>query len=81
MIGGVLFEKTVKEVLPVLVTNKDLISKVITSLADQLAKKGTEINDYKEKHDIRIGVPSDMPQDRKTEQKSTTKSNVLVTNN
>lgn len=81
MIGGVLFEKTVKEVLPVLITNKDLISKVITSLTDQLAKKGTEINDYKEKHDIRIRGQNDIAQqEEKSEQKSS-KSNVLVSNN
>ncbi|KAG8263845.1 Prefoldin subunit 2 [Homalodisca vitripennis] len=54
MVGGVLCEKTVKEVLPVLSTNKQQLSNLIDSLNKQLTKKGIEINEYKEKHSIRI---------------------------
>ena len=74
MIGGVLVERTVKEVLPALETNKeqvkktsnsiiiknnfkkhdnDQLSKLIESLQTQIIAKGKEINDYREKHNIR----------------------------
>ncbi|XP_066585721.1 prefoldin subunit 2 [Prorops nasuta] len=54
MIGGLLCERTVEDVMPTLVTNKEQLIKVIDSLNEQLTKKGSEINEYKEKHNIRI---------------------------
>jgi prefoldin subunit 2 len=81
MIGGVLFEKTVKEVLPSLNSNKTMITKVIASLAEQLTKKGVEINEYKEKHDIRIRGQNDIGQPEVATPSTNAKSNVLVSNN
>ncbi|XP_030373259.1 probable prefoldin subunit 2 [Scaptodrosophila lebanonensis] len=54
LIGGVLCERTVKEVLPQLVENKDFIEKKIRLVNDDLSKKGQEINKFKEEHNIKI---------------------------
>ncbi|KAG8222759.1 hypothetical protein J437_LFUL007840 [Ladona fulva] len=54
MIGGVLVERTVKEVLPALKNNKEQLMKVVETLNEQLTKKGQEINEYKEKHNLRL---------------------------
>ncbi|XP_016955744.1 probable prefoldin subunit 2 [Drosophila biarmipes] len=53
-IGGVLCERTVKEVLPQLVENKDFIAKTIVMVTDDLSKKGSELNKFKEEHNIKI---------------------------
>lgn len=80
MIGGVLCERTVKEVLPVLQNNKEQLTKVIEAITEQLTKKGTEINDYKEKHNIRIRGQDDIPEDDKPATSSESRGNVLVVN-
>nr|CAG4643654.1 EOG090X0L97 [Ilyocryptus agilis] len=54
MVGGVLVERTVREVLPALTTNRDQMVKLIEALTNQITVKGQEINDYKEKNNIRI---------------------------
>ncbi|XP_043283545.1 prefoldin subunit 2 [Venturia canescens] len=54
MIGGILCERVVEDVIPSLVTTKEQLAKIIESLHDQLEKKGVEINDFKEKNNIRI---------------------------
>lgn len=79
MIGGVLCERTVKEVLPVLQNNSEQLSVVIDAVTEQLSKKGTEINDYKEKHNIRIRGQDDIEEDTKDAANSNdTRGNVLV---
>nr|CAG4649869.1 EOG090X0L97 [Scapholeberis mucronata]SVE94027.1 EOG090X0L97 [Scapholeberis mucronata] len=54
MVGGVLVERTVKEVLPALTTNRDQMAKVIEILTTQISTKGQEINEFKEKNNIKI---------------------------
>ncbi|XP_053331092.1 prefoldin subunit 2 [Spea bombifrons] len=54
MVGGVLVERTVKEVLPALENNKEQINKIIETLSTQLQAKGRELNEYREKHNIRL---------------------------
>lgn len=54
MVGGVLVERTVKEVMPALVGNKDKMEKLIETLDKQLQEKGEEINGYMEKHKIQL---------------------------
>uniref|UniRef100_A0A8D0DM07 Prefoldin subunit 2 n=1 Tax=Salvator merianae TaxID=96440 RepID=A0A8D0DM07_SALMN len=54
MVGGVLVERTVKEVLPALENNKEQINKIIESLTQQLQTKGRELNEFREKHNIRL---------------------------
>lgn len=80
MIGGVLCERTVKEVLPVLENNKDQLTKVIDAITEQLTKKGIEINDYKEQHNIRIRGQDDITEEtsEKATASSESRGNVLV---
>jgi len=54
MVGGVLVERTVKEVVPALISNRDKLAKLIESLNTQLVDKGAEINGYMEKHNIQV---------------------------
>ncbi|XP_066985446.1 prefoldin subunit 2 [Macrobrachium rosenbergii] len=60
MVGGVLVERTVNEVLPALTNNRDQLTKVIDSLNEKLVSKGKEVNEYKEKHGIRIRGQDDL---------------------
>ncbi|KAM6226096.1 LOW QUALITY PROTEIN: prefoldin subunit 2 [Porphyrio hochstetteri] len=53
MVGGILVERTVKEVLPALESNKEQISKIIETLNQQLQAKA-ELNEFREKHNIRL---------------------------
>ncbi|XP_053551562.1 prefoldin subunit 2 [Bombina bombina] len=62
MVGGVLVERTVKEVLPALEKNKEQINKIIESLSAQLQVKGRELNEYREKHNIRLMGENDQKQ-------------------
>ncbi|XP_007244592.2 prefoldin subunit 2 [Astyanax mexicanus] len=54
LIGGVLVERTVSEVLPALENNKGQISKIVDSLGSQMQTKGKELNEYRERYNIRI---------------------------
>ncbi|PFX32531.1 prefoldin subunit 2-like [Stylophora pistillata] len=54
MIGGVLVERTVKDVLPALENNKEQISGVINKLKDTLAAKEKELTAFKDKHNIHV---------------------------
>ena len=76
MVGGVLVERTVADVLPELQNNCTQLPKAVAALEDQLAKKGEEINKYIEDHDIRIQRADRVPTNESPDQP--TKSNVLV---
>eukprot|EP00062_Callorhinchus_milii_P026751 gi/632989230/ref/XP_007883537.1/ PREDICTED: prefoldin subunit 2-like [Callorhinchus milii] len=54
MVGGVLVERTVKEVLPALEINKEQLAKLIDSFATQMVSKGKELNEFRAKHNIRL---------------------------
>ncbi|KAK9949776.1 hypothetical protein M0R45_005290 [Rubus argutus] len=54
MIGGVLVERTIKEVLPAVQRNKEGIEEVITRLNEALERKKKEISDFEAKYKIRI---------------------------
>ncbi|XP_041949278.1 prefoldin subunit 2-like [Alosa alosa] len=54
LIGGVLVERTVQEVLPALESNKEQISKIVESLNTQMQAKRQELNEYRERFNIRI---------------------------
>lgn len=54
MVGGVLVERTVAEVLPELESNREHLPKALQALQEQLVKKGQEINEYIELYDIRM---------------------------
>merc|ERR1739838_243504 len=54
LVGGVLVERTVKEVLPALENNKEQITKIIESLNTQMQTKGRELTEYRERYNIRL---------------------------
>ncbi|XP_055532205.1 probable prefoldin subunit 2 [Wyeomyia smithii] len=54
LIGGVLCEQTVEVVMPQLVLNKEQLEKLIENGKEQITKKGLEINQYKDEHNIKI---------------------------
>ncbi|PPQ66585.1 hypothetical protein CVT26_009485 [Gymnopilus dilepis] len=53
LIGGVLVERTVKDVTPALQTNRDGIRKVISTLAEQYKTKEKELDTFKREYSIR----------------------------
>jgi len=53
LIGGILVERTVKDVVPALETNRDGIRKVIASLTEQYKTKEGEFEKFKEEYNIR----------------------------
>ncbi|KAJ2777796.1 Cochaperone prefoldin complex subunit [Coemansia interrupta] len=54
LINGVLVERTVREVLPALKTNKEGISKTIEQLTTQYRSKDKEFAEFQQKNHIRI---------------------------
>merc|ERR1712241_297635 len=81
MVGGVLVERTVKEVLPALVSNRDKMGKLIESLEKQLSDKGAEINGYMEKHNIQLKDQQGGPKkEEKAEGGDAKSGGVLVAN-
>ncbi|KAJ2601349.1 Cochaperone prefoldin complex subunit [Coemansia sp. RSA 1722] len=54
LINGVLVERTVKEVLPALKTNKEGISKTIEQLTAQYRSKDKEFVEFQQKNHIRV---------------------------
>ncbi|KAK9289110.1 hypothetical protein L1049_017583 [Liquidambar formosana] len=54
MIGGVLVERTIKEVLPAVQRNKEGLEEVIARLNEALEKKKREIAEFEAKYKIRI---------------------------
>ncbi|XP_071535767.1 prefoldin subunit 2 [Panulirus ornatus] len=69
MVGGVLVERTVMEVLPALLNNREQLTKVIDSLNSKLVSKGKEVNEFRAKHNIKIRGQDDL---KETHQPDTT---------
>ncbi|KAG0448008.1 hypothetical protein HPP92_028040 [Vanilla planifolia] len=59
MIGGVLVERTVREVLPAVHRNKDGLQEVIARLNEALERKKKEISEFEVKHKIRVRKAED----------------------
>ncbi|XP_023014518.1 prefoldin 2 [Leptinotarsa decemlineata] len=78
LIGGILTERKVKDVLPVLITNQEKLKEFIEKLHEQIAKKGQEINEYREKHNIRFRGLDNPKQDEQPVSTSEARGNVLV---
>ncbi|KAG9455244.1 hypothetical protein H6P81_008148 [Aristolochia fimbriata] len=57
MIGGVLVERTIKEVLPAVQRNKEGLEEVISRLNEALEKKKKELTEFESKYKIRIRKP------------------------
>jgi len=56
LIGGVLVERTVKDVVPTLQSNRDNIKKVVSSLAEQYKTKEEDFDAFKREYQIRPAV-------------------------
>uniref|UniRef100_A0A1D1Z9M0 Putative prefoldin subunit 2 n=1 Tax=Anthurium amnicola TaxID=1678845 RepID=A0A1D1Z9M0_9ARAE len=54
MIGGVLVERTIKEVLPAVQRNKEGLEEVISRLYEALERKKKEMQEFEVKHKIKI---------------------------
>eukprot|EP01133_Synstelium_polycarpum_P011950 gene11950-13926_t len=54
MVGGVLVERTVGEVLPTVKSNRDGIKELTKKLEEQLQQKTKELTDYAAKYDIKF---------------------------
>jgi len=63
MIGGVLVERVVDEVLPGLVSNRDKMKEFTDSLRTNLETKGKELVEFKEKHNIKLKAEQDEKKD------------------
>ncbi|XP_028406474.1 prefoldin subunit 2-like [Dendronephthya gigantea] len=70
MIGGVLVERTVKDVLPALTSNRDQIKGLIEKLKSQLQAKSEELNNFKETHNIRSQGEKQQTEQQKEEKTS-----------
>uniref|UniRef100_A0A0D6R4T5 Prefoldin subunit 2 n=1 Tax=Araucaria cunninghamii TaxID=56994 RepID=A0A0D6R4T5_ARACU len=77
MIGGVLVERTIAEVLPAVQRNKEGLQEVISRLTEALQKKKKEIADYEAKYKIRIRKGDDEIQ-KEGERKEGSAQGVLV---
>lgn len=104
LVGGVLCERTVGDVLPALIQNTDQVTikisikvteirtnliyfslnfqltKLISAMNDRLATKGKEINDYKEKHNIRIREQDQEETQQAEEESNESKRSAVVVN-
>lgn len=77
MIGGVLVERTIAEVLPAVQRNKEGLQEVIGRLTEALQKKKKEIADYEAKYKIKIRRGDDEIQ-KEGERKESSAQGVLV---
>merc|ERR1712168_105795 len=81
LIGGVLTEKTVGEVVPNLVNKKSQISSVTEHLHKELEKTGSELVKFKEEHNIQIRGEQPAKKAEGSSQKSEDKkSGILAAN-
>jgi prefoldin subunit 2 len=78
LIGGVLAEQTVKETLPNLIQNKEQLEKLIENGKEQLTKKGVEINQFKQEHNIKVRDEASEQKSEEAPAATAGKSNVLV---
>lgn len=81
LIGGVLCERTVKEVLPQLTDAKEQLEKLIGQRQEQMSVKGLEINKFKETHNIKIkGEEGSSAPEQSTSSSAGNRNHVLVSN-
>lgn len=83
LIGGVLVEQTVKQVLPQLSTAKDKLDHLIETGKEQITKKGEEILKYKEEHNIKVQgqASTESAEEKPGTSSEASNRNVLVVNN
>lgn len=77
MIGGVLVERTIKEVLPAVQRNKEGLEEVISRMNEALERKKKEMSEFEAKYKIRIKKSDDEVKDDSS-QKEGSAQGVLV---
>ncbi|CAH9083319.1 unnamed protein product [Cuscuta epithymum] len=79
LIGGVLVERTVKEVLPAVQRNKEGLQELIARLNEALEKKKKEISEFEAKYKIRMRKPdSEVQEEESGRSKEGSAQGVLV---
>lgn len=78
MIGGVLIERQVKDVEPLLKANSEKLVELIEKVNESLVKKGSELNEYREKHNIKIQGQDDIKHEEDKDSQKESRGNVLV---
>ncbi|CAL1411351.1 unnamed protein product [Linum trigynum] len=78
MIGGVLVERNIKEVLPAVQRNKEGIEEVVARLNEALEKKKKEIADFEAKYKIRMRKADSDMKDEEGSKKEGGSQGVLV---
>ncbi|XP_024021226.1 probable prefoldin subunit 2 [Morus notabilis] len=78
MIGGVLVERTIKEVSPAVQRNKEGLEEVIARLNEALEKKKKEISDFEAKYKIRIRKADNNEKQDESARKEGSAQGVLV---
>lgn len=79
LIGGTLVERKVKDVLPALINSEKKLKELIEKMNEQIMKKGQELNEFREKHNISFR-DIEKPKDEQQQPVSSSESrgNVLV---
>lgn len=67
LVGGVLIERTVGEVIPALEKSRDSLQESIDILNKELEKKAKELNEFKLKNEIKVKSEKSKEQDKKEE--------------
>ena len=67
LIGGVLVERTVGEVLPAVQKNAHMLEETIHKMDEQLDTKEKELQAYKDKYKIKVKAPNNSAQDKQEE--------------
>ena len=83
LIGGVLTERTVGDVVPNLTNKKEQIEKVAEHLTREMEKGGRELIKFKEENNIQIRGEAEKdsePSQDKSDQEQAKKSGILATN-
>eukprot|EP00958_Prasinococcus_capsulatus_P002867 scaffold246_cov414-Prasinococcus_capsulatus_cf.AAC.34 len=70
LVGGVLVERTVGEVIPAVERNKEGLTELVKKLTEQLELKKKEMDDYQKKYNIRIKGESSSSSEAKKEASS-----------
>lgn len=80
VIGGVLVQRTVAEVAPAVTENRDKLDSLLNNLNETLVKKGKELNEYKEKHDLHVRGEKEAPSDNSTSESSSKTTQSVLAN-
>ena len=78
MIGGVLVERTIKEVLPAVYRNKEGLEEVVARMKEALERKKQEITEFELKYKIRIRKGGDSGAEEEGSRMEASAQGVLV---